>query len=114
LSDVRFSRKRLRDASSWGQTQLRVHLGRLVEMEYLAIYRGPRNQMLYQVCEYDGDLAGQNASWRGSSGPSAAPNPPGQTPDKAKKNATLENSDASWRAFPESTTGVSNSSAILS
>ncbi|PHM35996.1 DNA primase [Xenorhabdus mauleonii] len=34
-----FTRKQLRDAVQWGDTQLKVHLSRLVEMEYLLLHR---------------------------------------------------------------------------
>lgn len=34
-----FTRKMLRDALRWGDTQLKIHLARLVEMEYLLLHR---------------------------------------------------------------------------
>ncbi|MEQ2026870.1 CHC2 zinc finger domain-containing protein, partial [Xenorhabdus szentirmaii] len=34
-----FTRKQLRDAVQWGDTQLKIHLSRLVEMEYLLLHR---------------------------------------------------------------------------
>ncbi len=34
-----FTRKQLRDVVQWGDTQLKVHLSRLVEMEYLLLHR---------------------------------------------------------------------------
>ncbi|CDL81642.1 Dnag primase-like protein (fragment) [Xenorhabdus szentirmaii DSM 16338] len=34
-----FTRKQLRDTVQWGDTQLKVHLSRLVEMEYLLLHR---------------------------------------------------------------------------
>ncbi|MBU9823549.1 CHC2 zinc finger domain-containing protein [Rahnella perminowiae] len=37
--EVRFSRRDVRAALSWGDTQLKVHLARLLEMEYLVLYR---------------------------------------------------------------------------
>jgi DNA primase catalytic core len=37
-----FSRRQLLDATGWRLTQLRVHLARLVEMEYLLVHRGAR------------------------------------------------------------------------
>ena len=37
-----FSRRQLLDATGWRLTQLRVHLARLVEMEYLLVHRGSR------------------------------------------------------------------------
>jgi len=38
--DFRFSRRELRERTGWGDTQLKVHLGRLVEMEYVIAHRG--------------------------------------------------------------------------
>ena len=38
-SDWRFTRRQLREAVHWGDTQLKVHLARLVEMEYIALHR---------------------------------------------------------------------------
>jgi len=40
----RFSRKEIREATGWGNTQLKVHCRRLEDMEYLLIYRGGRGQ----------------------------------------------------------------------
>ena len=42
--DYRFSRKQIRDATGWGNTQLKVHCHRLEEMEYLLVHRGKRGQ----------------------------------------------------------------------
>jgi len=39
VREFRFGRKALRDAISWGDTQLKLHLSRLAELEYLAIHR---------------------------------------------------------------------------
>jgi DNA primase len=45
-----FSRKELRDASGWSLTQVRVHLERLVELEYLAVRHGRiGSQFVYEV-----------------------------------------------------------------
>lgn len=38
-SELRFTRRQLREALSWGDTQLKVHLARLVELEYIAVHR---------------------------------------------------------------------------
>jgi DNA primase len=43
-SDYRFSRRAVREFTGWGDTQLKVHLHRLEEMEYLLIHRGGRGQ----------------------------------------------------------------------
>ena len=43
-SDYRFSRRDVRAATGWGDTQLKIHLHRLEEMEYLLAHRGGRGQ----------------------------------------------------------------------
>jgi DNA primase len=56
-ADVRFSRKSLRDSAGWGDTQLRLHLDRLVQMEYLLAHRdGNGGRFVYELL-YDGDVA---------------------------------------------------------
>ncbi|MBL8957397.1 MAG: toprim domain-containing protein [Myxococcaceae bacterium] len=47
--ELRFSRREVREASRWGDTQLKVHLGRLVELEYLALHRGAGGGFLYEL-----------------------------------------------------------------
>jgi len=55
-SQVRFTRRELRDATGTGDTQLKLHLGRLEDHEYLIVHRqGPRYQ--YELM-FDGDPAG--------------------------------------------------------
>ena len=45
-ADYRFSRRDVREATGWGDTQLKIHLHRLEELEYLLIHRGGRGQSL--------------------------------------------------------------------
>jgi hypothetical protein len=48
---VRFTRRQLREACGWGDTQLRVHLQRLLDLELLASERGgPGGQVRYTLC----------------------------------------------------------------
>ena len=42
--DYLFSRREVRSHTGWGDTQLRVHLGRLEDLEYLLAHRGGRGQ----------------------------------------------------------------------
>jgi len=58
-ADVRFSRRSLREAIAWGDTQLRVHLERLVELEYVTAHReGPGGKYVYELAyEVDADEA---------------------------------------------------------
>ncbi len=43
-ADVRFSRSDLREHTGWSYPQVRRHLDRLVEMEYVLVHRGGRGQ----------------------------------------------------------------------
>ncbi len=53
--DYRFSRRKVREHTGWGNTQLKVHLQRLVELEYLLIHRaGHAQRHLYELL-HDGD-----------------------------------------------------------
>jgi DNA primase catalytic core len=45
-SDYRFSRRDVREFTGWGDTQLKTHLHRLEELEYLLIHRGGRGQSI--------------------------------------------------------------------
>src|SRR5256884_795432 len=49
-ADFRFSRKDVRQYTGWGDTQLRVHLRRLEELEYLLVHRGGRgHNFVYEL-----------------------------------------------------------------
>jgi DNA primase len=86
--DYRFSRREVREHTRWGDTQLKLHLARLTELEYLLVHRGGRGQsfeyeLLYDGkdeaqrhlsglidvevlrCDYDGTRSGQSAPWAG-------------------------------------------------
>jgi DNA primase len=93
-ADFRFSRRDVRQYTGWGDTQLRVHLRRLEELEYLLVHRGGRGQsFVYELvferqgdsgkpmlpglieieklsgCGYDTKNAGQNGQFAGSTRP---------------------------------------------
>ncbi len=53
-TQYRFSRRQMREATKWGDTQLKVHLARLVELEYLLVHRGGRGQSFEYELLYDG------------------------------------------------------------
>lgn len=103
-ADFRFSRKEIRTATGWGDTQLKLHFARLTELEYLLAHRVPRGQgfeyeLLYdgeggaaphlsglidaQTLHYDGARSGQNdarsASGRGVAGVQSAPGRAGES-----------------------------------
>jgi len=54
VKDYRFSRKDIREVTGWGNTQLKVHLRRLEDMEYLLVHRGGRGQSFVYELLYDG------------------------------------------------------------
>ena len=59
-SDYRFSRREARERTGWGYTQSKIHLERLIELEYVAVHRGKNGQgFVYELC-YDG--RGQDGS----------------------------------------------------
>jgi DNA primase len=111
-ADVRFTRKTVRDATGWSETQLRVHLERLTQMEYLVTHRGTRGQSFVYELLWDGagedagarlpglievetlQSAGTTTSSRGAEGefagstrPQNGANAGGSRGGKAKKNA---------------------------
>ena len=102
---VRFTRRQVRRETGWRDTQLRLHLGRLADMEYLLIHQGGRGrsfvyELLYeekaeaperflpglidveklrkqdQAHGYDPNLAGSGASLAGSDAENAPPSRP--------------------------------------
>jgi hypothetical protein len=51
-SDVRFTRRAVRERTGLGNTQLKIHLGRLEELEYVAVHQAGRG-VAYELV-YDG------------------------------------------------------------
>ncbi len=63
-ADFHFTRRQVRDLTGWGDTQLRVHLGRLAEMEYLLEHGGRRGQGYSYELAYRGEgRDGDNVSF---------------------------------------------------
>ena len=58
-SHVRFTRREIREACRWGDTQLRLHLGRLVSMEYLLVHQGARGRSFVYELLYEEPAAGR-------------------------------------------------------
>ncbi len=78
--DVRFTQRELRVHSGWSATQVKVQLGRLQALEYVAVhYQGHRQRHLYELltaataapsalCEYDANRSGNSVN-RSATGP---------------------------------------------
>jgi hypothetical protein len=63
-ADIRFSRRTLREAIQWGDTQLKLHLARLVELEYIVVHRAANNGFDYEMV-YDLAAAGDTLRFPG-------------------------------------------------
>ena len=64
----RFSRREVREATGWGHTQLKVHLRRLEELEYLIVHRGGRGQGYVYELNWAGPVEDQAGPGRGDGG----------------------------------------------
>jgi DNA primase len=53
-SEVRFTRKELRDHTGWGDTQLKLHLARLCDLDYLTTHLGGRRTPFLYELTWDG------------------------------------------------------------
>jgi DNA primase len=56
--DFRFSRREVRACTGWGDTQLKVHLHRLEELEYLLAHRGGRGQSFVYELVFEAGAGG--------------------------------------------------------
>ena len=74
-AEYRFTRRTVRQHTRWGDTQLRVHLRRLEEMEYLLVRRGGQGLSYeYQLrmeenYAYDANFAGAKGDFAGGARP---------------------------------------------
>jgi hypothetical protein len=76
--DVRFTRREVREALGLSYEQLRVHLGRLVDLEYVVAHRGSRGQSYVYELDVGGlgeSLGGRERGFGGSYRPHAGPKP---------------------------------------
>jgi hypothetical protein len=51
---VRFTRRDVREATEWGDTQLKVHMKRLEDLEYLLVHR-TRGPLVHYELRYGGE-----------------------------------------------------------
>lgn len=112
-ADFRFSRRDVRERTGWTDFQVRVHLDRLMQMEYLLTHRGRRGQCFVYELLYDGQgqdgkpfliglldvqkLEGANAQFEPSLSGQPAPIVP---PTSGEPNATSPNADAALLTAP--------------
>lgn len=67
--DFRFSRRDIRGVVEWSDTALKVHVARLVEMEYLLVHRGGRGQSFDYELTYQGEGSGGERFFNGLMAP---------------------------------------------
>lgn len=67
-AQYRFSRRTVRECTRWGDTQLKIHLGRLTELEYLLVHRGGRGQSFEYELLFDSPADGSAAHGTSQSG----------------------------------------------
>lgn len=91
-SDVRFTRKQVRDVSGWGDTQLKIHLARLVDMEYVLIHGGGHKQRHVYELLYRGEGDDGNAFMMGLIDPKTLQS--ADVPDSALPPASMQSYDA--------------------
>ena len=63
-SDYRFSRRDVRQYTGWGDTQLKRHLRRLEELEYLLVHRGGRGQSFVYELVFERSANDENRCFR--------------------------------------------------
>jgi DNA primase len=78
-SDFRFSRRDVRAHTGWGHTQLKTHLHRLEELEYLIVHRGGRGQTFVYELNWSGSEAEKSGASRPLVGGMSAPGRPSET-----------------------------------
>jgi len=103
IEKYRFTRRRVREYTRWGDTQLRQHLRRLEEMEYLIVRRGGNQGQLvvYQLAptaeetNRSDNFAGSEANFAGSEDGFAGASRALRGPEKNDASRTLEAVSAS-------------------
>jgi DNA primase len=82
-SDFRFSRRDVRAHTGWGHTQLKVHLHRLEELEYLIVHHGGRGQTYV----YELNWSGPEPEKSGPSRPQVGGMPASGRPAETRMNS---------------------------
>jgi DNA primase len=100
--EVRFARSELRAATRASDTQLKVHLARLAEMEYLLIHRTQRGQGYVYELLYDGD-ASTSAHLSGLIDTTALQNH--ESPHSYDARRSAQNAERSASSVPQSAHG---------
>jgi DNA primase len=82
LVEYRFTRRFLRERLKWGATQLRIHLDRLVEMEYVLIHIAGRGKVTQYELLFDGRGREGELTLCGLIDPSTLVEPQSRSPER--------------------------------
>jgi DNA primase catalytic core len=127
-ADYRFSRKDVRQLSGWTDFQVKKHMHRLEEMEYVLIHRGKRGQsmeyeLLYQgegkddknflmglidvqKLQYDANKAPLKSEKKPLSSPQSAPKSPKGSTDKNHQNTMYSVLNETELTIPQKCTSI--------
>jgi len=87
-AQYRFTRRFLREHLRWGATQLRIHLDRLVEMEYVLVHVGGRGKVTQYELLFDGRGREGELTLCGLIDPSTLVDPHSRSPEREDKLIT--------------------------
>ncbi|WP_082378971.1 toprim domain-containing protein [Marinagarivorans algicola] len=118
-SDYRFSRREIREVIRWSDTALKVHIARLVELEYLLVHRGRGGRFDYELLfdgndeqrlmglinveklQCDANRSGQKSNQSGGGQPLVRVQPaPSNTPQPSSHNALSKSEPLNPNAQP--------------
>jgi hypothetical protein len=137
--DFRFSRRQVREHTGWGNTQLKVHLHRLEEMEYLLVHRVGRGQgfsyeLLYDgrtrdgrallaglidanelgdAPAYDANRSGQDEGWSGRGRPPVGPKSGGDRPPVGSQKQQQDGSKPALKVVSAPETHIGGDAATV-
>jgi hypothetical protein len=115
---VRFTRRELRERLAWGDTQLKVHLARLVSLELVHAHRGAHGAFIYELAwdrdqavdgamlpglidpehGYDIDRSGPDGDWSGGGRPRSVPGRGPVAPPRTGRTSATAGEPAAWQS----------------
>lgn len=99
--EFRFSQRNVREMSAWTDFQVKTHMRKLVEMEYLLIHRGGRGQSFVYELMYRGEGEGGRPFLMGLVDVAKLAGAYGYDTDREHRNAEPERSGSSKGAAGE-------------
>ena len=94
-SDLRFTRRDIREWTGWGNTQLKIHLHRLEDLEYLLVHAGGRGQSFVYEMAYEAGPQGDAPLLAGLIDVDQLSSPSSHPYDEKKSGANEEKSGPS-------------------